>query len=133
MPKATENDFSPVGWYIGTYVLRFIELSKKQAESPDSRFLTWENTVIVRAADIKEAFDKIDKIGRSSAISYKGGSKGVPVRWNYEGIAELLPIYEELEDGSEIFWAERRSKKLKNIRSGLLKRGEVGRGKRETI
>jgi hypothetical protein len=38
------------------------------------------------------------------------------MRSECEGIVELLPVYEEIEDGAEIMWAERR-RSLKKIRS----------------
>jgi hypothetical protein len=44
----------------------------------------------------------------------------VPVKWQYLGVTELLPIYEEIEDGSEIAWAEHRGRALKSLR-GLVK------------
>jgi hypothetical protein len=31
-------------------------------------------------------------------------------------LTELLPIYEELEDGSEVMWAEHAPRKLKNLK-----------------
>ena len=40
------------------------------------------------------------------------GAKGHPSRtlageWRFAGISQLLPIYDELEDGAEIFWDDR--------------------------
>lgn len=55
---------------------------------------------------------------------YKGGKDGVPVQWVFEGVTELLPIYEELEDGCEIMYREHNSKKLKNLRKVVREKDE---------
>jgi len=112
-----DKNISPVGWYIGTYLARFIEIEDKNNNDPEARFATWENTVIVRALTLEEAFDRIEKIGKEHAEPYKGGKTGVPVKWEYLGIINLLPIYEEIEDGSEVMWASNNPKKLKNLKS----------------
>ena len=41
------SETSPVGWYIGSYLLRFVELNEAGNDDPDASFLVWENTVIV--------------------------------------------------------------------------------------
>ncbi|MEM1426897.1 MAG: DUF4288 domain-containing protein, partial [Cyanobacteria bacterium P01_H01_bin.130] len=95
---------------------RFIELEADNNCDPETRFLSWENTVIVQAANIGEAYEKIDAIGVDQSYPYQGGPTGIPVQWEYLGITELLPIYDELEDGAEVMWAERRPRKLKNLK-----------------
>ncbi|BFM12681.1 hypothetical protein R50072_28340 [Simiduia litorea] len=112
-----DKNISPVGWYIGTYLSRFIEIEDKQNDDPEARFATWENTVIVKALTLEEAFTKIEKIGIDHAEPYKGGETGVLVQWEYLGIIDLLPIYEELGDGSEVMWASNHPKKLKNLKA----------------
>ena len=116
--KATMNDknVSPVGWYVGSYLIRFIELNDVGNEDLETRFLTWENTIIVKASNLDEAYDKVVKVANEGTEPYKGGPDAVPVQWVLEGVTNLLPIYEELEDGSEIMWAEHNPRKLKNIR-----------------
>ncbi|GHA16375.1 hypothetical protein GCM10008090_27730 [Arenicella chitinivorans] len=108
---------SPVGWYIGTYLARFIEIEDENNDDPETRFATWENTVIVKAPTLEEAFEKIERIGIEHAEPYKSRETGVPVQWEYLGIIDLLPIYEELEDGSEVMWASNHPKKLKNLKA----------------
>ena len=119
-----DKNVSPVDWYVGSYLLRFIELNNKDNENLEKRFLSWENTVIVKASNLNQAYDKIAKIAISETKPYKGGSKGILVQWVFEGITELLPIYEKLEDGSEIMWAEHKPRKLKNLRNLIIGRNE---------
>ena len=105
--------------------IRFVEQDWPNIDGPDSRFLVWENTVVVKALSLGEAFEKITLIGEGHCLPYKGGKEAIDVQWIYEGIIELLPIYEEIDDGSEIMWAERRSKKLKNIQAIALAKEDV--------
>lgn len=120
----SDKNISPVGWYIGSYVLRFVELDRKDKEDSEARFPTWENTVLVRAADLDEAYEKIVRIGKEHTEPYKGGPDGIDVQWLFEGVTELLPIYKELEDGAEVMWSERSGVKLKNIRKCIRGKGE---------
>lgn len=111
-----DRNVSPVGWYVGSYLIRFTEIDDKNKHELERRFLTWENTVIVKAKNMNEAYKKIVKIAKTSTAPYRGEGTGVPVQWVYEGVTELLPIYEDMEDGAEIMWAEHAPSKLKNIR-----------------
>ena len=112
-----DQNISLVGWYIGTYLARFIEIEDEHNDDPEARFSTWENTIIVKALTLEEAFEKVEKIGNEHAEPYEGGESGVPVQWEYLGIIDLLPIYEELEDGSEVMWASNYPRKLKNLKA----------------
>jgi len=113
---AYDPNLSPVGWYIASYLLRFVELADQRNADPERRFCTWENTTLVKAADLDDAYDKVVALAHSAAKPYKGGPPpSVDVQWIFEGVSELAPIYEEIEDGSELMWAEY-TRKLKNIR-----------------
>ncbi|MBP8963458.1 MAG: DUF4288 domain-containing protein, partial [Opitutaceae bacterium] len=94
----TSKNVSPVGWYVASYLIRFIELEAEGNDDPEKRFLSWENTVIVKADDLLAAYDKVVAIALENTAPYKGGPQGIPVQFVFEGVTELLPIYEELED-----------------------------------
>ncbi len=112
---------SPVGWYVGTYQLRFFELHRADIDDESARFLVWENTVLVKAASPEEAFDKVASIGREQHTEpYKGGEDGVEVQWRFEGVVEILPVYEEIEDGCELMWAEKPNQSLRQIKARTL-------------
>ena len=119
-----DKNLSPVGWYIGTYLARFIEIDEPKNSDVEARFATWENTVIVKANDLEEAYDKVEAIGIEHAEPYKGGEAGIPVQWEYLGVIELLPIYEEIEDGAEIMWASNYPRKLKKLLSMVKAKNE---------
>lgn len=118
------KNVSPYGWYVGSYLLRFIELAEEGNEDLERRFITWENTVLVIANDLDDAYDKVVKVAMENTEPYKGGPEGVDVQWVFEGVTDLLPIYEEIEDGAEIMWADHAPRKLKNIRKHVRKKGE---------
>jgi hypothetical protein len=118
------KNISPYGWYVGSYLLRFVERANKRNYQLQSKFLTWENTVIVKARNLNHAYDKVTSIAKQQTKPYKSGRDAVDVQWLFEGVTELLPIYEKLGDGAEIMWAERRSQTLKTIRKRVRKKGE---------
>lgn len=89
------RNHSPVGWYVASYLQRFIQVERKGNNDPNRRFLSWENTVLIKAKNLDEAYAKVVKIGREGAKPYRGGPKGIPVRWVFEGVTELLPVYEK--------------------------------------
>ena len=109
------KDVSPVGWYVGSYVIRFIELEETGNDDLEREFLVWENTVIVQAQGLEEAYDKVVAIAGEATKPYLGGD-GVPVQWVFEGVTELVPIYEPLKDGAEILWAEHEAVRLSDLR-----------------
>lgn len=114
--SAHPDTLSPVGWYVGSYLLRFIELDARDNDDPDAEFSVWENTVIVKADTLAEAHAKVAAIAQAETEPYKGSPAGVPVQWVFEGITELLPIHEPLEDGAEIFWTDRGALRLRDLR-----------------
>jgi hypothetical protein len=121
-----DKHISPVGWYVGTYLLRFVELEQQGNFEEDNRFLCWENTVLVKAKDKLEAYDKIEAIGKEHDYPYKGGKEAIDVQWIYEGITEIIAVYDELEDGSELYYSESR-RKLKNIKKLIGKKDDFHR------
>jgi len=113
----SSRDTSPVGWYVGSYLVRFIELNATGNDDADGEFLVWENTVLVRADSFDEAYSKVEAQARLHTEPYGGGSEGIPVQWVFEGISVLVPIYEPLEDGCEILWTEHEALKLGKLQS----------------
>ena len=119
-----DKNLSPVGWYLVSYLLRFVELNDDRKDDDEARFLSWENTVLVRASNLDEAHQKGLSVARENSKPYKGGSEGVPVQWKLVGVTDVLPIYEELGDGAEIMWTERAPRKLKNLKQMVRQKGD---------
>lgn len=119
-----DKNVSPVGWYVASYLVRFVELNSSDNNNPDNKFLAWENTVIVRADNLDAAYDKVVAIAALDTKPYAGGPDAIPVQWLFEGVTELLPIYEELDDGAEIMYREINPTKLKNLQKLIRQKGE---------
>ena len=119
-----DKNLAPFGWYVGSYLLRFVELADPNKDTEDERFISWENTVLVKASNLAEAYEKVAEIGRNASTPYKGGPDGIDVQWEFEGLTELLPVYEELGDGCEIMWAERSPRMLKTLRKWIRSKDE---------
>jgi hypothetical protein len=119
-----DKNISPVGWYVASYVLRFVEMDWKDINDPEARFVTWENTILIKARNLDHAYTKTVAEARLHTRPYKGGKKGIDVQWIFEGVTEILPVYEKLEDRAEIMWAEHMPRKLKSIRRRVRKKGE---------
>lgn len=118
-----DKNKSPVGWYVGSYLLRHLEINSDDNEDPEKKFLGWENTVLVKANNKLEAYDKIERIGKDHDYPYKGGAEGVDVRFEFLGVTSVLAIYNEIEDGAEIMWHET-TRKLKNLKSMIVPKEE---------
>ena len=107
---------SPFGWWVASYLER-LEWSHEDRRNPKRRCLAWENTVLVQAPTRQSAWKKTIALGRLSsgtAVHDDKGRKGV---WRFEGLTELLPVYEQLEDGAEILWQEHRGRTVASIRA----------------
>ena len=120
-----DKNISPVGWYLGSYLLRFIELADKDRNEPDRRFVSWENTVLVKSPTIEEAYKKVAQIAKQNSHPYKGGSDGVKVQWEFLGITEIVPVYEKIVDGVEIAWSKRSPRKLKNLKQMVITKAKI--------
>jgi hypothetical protein len=119
-----DKNISPIGWYICSYLLRFIELASEENFNLEAKFLSWENFVLIKANSIDEAYEKAVAIASRETEPYKGGPEGVDVQWVFEGMTSVVPVYEELADGSEIMWQERSPRKLKNLQALISQKHE---------
>jgi hypothetical protein len=118
---------SPVGWYVASYIIRFIELDEPGNDDPESRFDAWENTIILRAFNFDDAYSRVLELAALETNPYKGGPEGIDVKWEFVGVTELLPIHEELEDGAEIMYQEHDQKKLADLRAMVKEKDELCR------
>ena len=64
------NTRSPTGWYYCSYLLRLTLAGSPSAQDPEARFLSYENTVLIRADSSLEAYDKTLRIARENETSY---------------------------------------------------------------
>jgi hypothetical protein len=86
------------GWWIFEEVEQFVSKRQKKL-SLTSRCLARLNLRLLRARSREEAYRKAMKFGSAGRPSKTYGGE-----WRVVGISMLLPIYDEMEDGSEILW-----------------------------
>ncbi len=65
---------SPIGWYVGSYLLRFIEQNAEGNDDLEKKFLVWENTILVEAASFEAAYAKLCEFAARETKPYKGGT-----------------------------------------------------------
>lgn len=119
-----DKNISPVGWYVGSYLLRFIEIEDADNQNPNRCYLVWENTIILQADNLDDAYDKLVEHAMTETEPYKGGLKAVPVKWEFEGVTQLSPIYEKLLHCTEIMYEEYENRQLKTVRNWVRSKGE---------
>ena len=69
------------------------------------RVTTWGNTHLVKAESPEEAYKKGLKIGKEKEYKFINANHK-EMQWSFVGIGDLLPIYEDIEDGAELMWTD---------------------------
>ena len=94
VPTLNQSATSPTGWWIAG-------LLERQPDSPRGR--CWNNDRLIRADDWRTAFRRAVEMGTSDAEigdRAKGGCHALI------GVSDLVPIYDEFQDGAELSWQE---------------------------
>lgn len=84
-------------------LLRF-EFDHQDRTNPNRKCSVWENTYLIKAKSPGKAYDK--GVDVAKADQYRATYRGKPGGWKYIGIYDIIPVYEKLKDGSEIFWTD---------------------------
>ena len=109
-------DLSPVGWFIASYIETTETVESALDPSPDRKVMSvWENRLLVAATTPEEAYSRALTHIREVPRDYMN-TEGVMLRVSVAGLASLLPIYEELQDGAEIEWIDHGSRLLKEVK-----------------
>lgn len=117
---------SPFGWWIASYVQRF-EYYDENKKDLTRRCLAWENTVLIQARDREQAYRKALAVGRSSSgIEWCDSVTKRRGAWRFEGLTDLLPVYEQLGDGAEISWTEHANRSVSKIKSLVKRKRDLG-------
>jgi hypothetical protein len=87
-------------WYISHEIL----CAEPDDRTTDEPLTVWENLVLIQANDPEEAYNKALQHGRDSEDEIRiDGRKG---RHRFVGLKDLVLIYDDLEDGTELEWHE---------------------------
>jgi hypothetical protein len=107
--KNRAKEASAPSWWFWVWLLE-ITTKKLRNGKMSSSGEVWENLIVVRAGDAKEAYEKAFAIGKSSEGDCRGTLclDGVPALTKFLGITDLGLIHDGLADGSEILFRQRR-------------------------
>ena len=118
---------SPHGWWLASYLERF-EFRDARPRGPEARCLAWENMILVRGKTRDLAYRRAIALARSKTTRRwrrYGDPPGRLGRWVFEGLTNLIPIYEPLRHGSEILWTDHGNLSLRAIRGRVKRKREL--------
>lgn len=91
-------------WYI-VEIIEKCEPVDRNEKQDLRRVTTWGNHHLIKADSPEKAFDKAVKIGKEKNYNFINSDK-IEMESIFVGIGELLPIYEDIEDGAELMWTD---------------------------
>lgn len=112
-------------WFI-VEIIEKCEPVSRNDKNDLRRVTTWGNHHLIKANSPEEAFDKAIKLGKEKNYKFTNSDK-VEMESIFVGIGELLPIYEDIEDGAELMWndygfiSNRRTMKMPYKKEELMK------------
>lgn len=104
-------------WYLADIVLEI-----NQEDTNEN--VVHINTILISADSPQEAYDKAMILGQKEAISYKN-IEGKLINITFHGLQDLALIYDELEDGAEIFYTEKHNISKEEISSYIQNQNEL--------
>ncbi|MEI8080076.1 MAG: DUF4288 domain-containing protein [bacterium] len=90
-------------WFLASLCMRCEPVGRRPTDGR-KKAATWINTHLIHAKTMAEAYQKAVDIGRRGAHRYH--AVGGPMKWRFVGVWELLPVYDDLADGKELFWTD---------------------------
>lgn len=109
--KVPYRNTSPTGWWLYSEVQQWVSARQKKLTAK-SRCLVWENWRLIQAKTREAAHAKAVSMGLEVFPT-----KTHDGEWRFAGIAELLPVYDNLEDGAETLWTNHGRIPVTKIRS----------------
>lgn len=103
-------------WFIVQIIDR---LGPEKVSDKDHLYTVWGNWHLIKAKNAEKAYAKAEKLGHSFSYTFTNDKKQ-QMRWEFVGIGDLLPIYEDLEDKAEIMWYDFGDITLANARKLIL-------------
>jgi hypothetical protein len=112
-------------WFLVEIIER-CEPVKVDSKNPRRRCTVWGNFHLIKAVTPHKAIAKAEKLGREGNYTFKNTDK-VEMKWEFVGIGDILPIYEDIEDKAELMWTDYgfisagRSQRFARTKKDLLK------------
>ena len=96
---------SDTGWYVAV-IIELFEYYDEDRSNPARECTANENLVLIRAETPDEAFEKAVQLGKGLEGVECVDDTGRTGEWRFIGLNDLLPVYDQLEDGAEIMWTK---------------------------
>ncbi|MDQ3111882.1 MAG: DUF4288 domain-containing protein [Bacteroidota bacterium] len=107
-------------------------IEKPEPESSDKskglrRVTTYGNFHLINGSTPAKAYSKALKIGKESNYTFLNSHK-TKMESKFLGIGDIVPVYDHIEDGAEIFWddygfiSNNRAEKLVRTKEELINR-----------
>lgn len=93
------------GWYLASLIERF-EIDGEDPQNSRRRCLANETWHLIRANSPQEAYSKGVRIGTLSRNNVYKDARGRSGHYVFVGLRELMPVFEDIQDGAEILWLE---------------------------
>ncbi len=125
--KVPWKNTSSTGWWVATTVERF-EFEDEDTSNPRRRCRAFSNTVVLKARDRNHAYRKAMRYGKlgEDAWNSSGGPPGRKVKLVFEGLANLLPVYDEFDpDGSEVLFDDHENISVKRVQSWVREKSDL--------
>jgi hypothetical protein len=112
-------------WYIVEIIEKYEPVHRNE-ENELRRVTTWGNHHLIKADTPEQAYDKAMILGKKSNYKFINSDK-IEMESLFVGIGDLLPIYEDIEDGAELMWtnygfiSNKRTMKIPFTKEELLK------------
>ncbi|WP_206482263.1 DUF4288 domain-containing protein [Nonlabens ponticola] len=91
-------------WFI-VEIIEKCEPANRDQTQDLRRVMTWGNHHLIKANSAEHAFDKAVQLGKECNYKFVNSDK-IEMESSFVGIGELIPIYEDIEDGSELMWMD---------------------------
>lgn len=118
---------SPVDWYVATMLVRF-EYDDEDKKDLNRRCRAWRNTILFKASSPDEAYEKAMARGALEAEAgdfWEEGNESHTGHTVFEGLTSLLAVYDEIEDGAEIIWADYENRMVKTVKGWVKSKEEL--------
>ncbi len=102
--SAVDKIINKGNWFMVEIIERMEPAKVKRSDK--TRLCTvWGNWHLIKAQNAEKAYAKAEKLGKSFSYVFTNSYKE-QMRWEFVGIGDLLPIYEDIEDKAELMWSD---------------------------
>ncbi len=108
----SEDNQSPFNWYLGTYIVSFNLVGAEKGHELHDQFDAWEVSVMVRAENCRQAYDRVVEVAQRDTRQYIGELAGTSVSWVFEGITEIDPLYSDVKETADVVYVEHNHTRL---------------------